>query len=90
MFLDCDEIRAHIESGKQVQRLALNWQDRVDFVLGADLVLRRLRFAEELTQANDDINDDPLARRDADFLLLGETLGELWSALIAAFGGIES
>jgi len=90
MFLDCDEIRAHIESGKQVQRLALNWQDRVDFVLGADLVLRRLRFAEELTQANDDINDDPLARRDADFLLLGETLGELWPALIAAFGGIES
>ena len=89
MLLDCDEIRAHIESGKQVQRLALSWEDRVDFVLGADLVVRRLKFADALTGANEDINDDPLARRDADFLLMAETLGELWPKLVEAFGGIE-
>ena len=90
MFLDCDEIRAHIESGKQVQRLALAWQGRLEFVLGADLVIRRLRFAEALTTAHDDINEDPLARRDADFLLMSETLAELWPALLQAFGGLEA
>jgi recombination associated protein RdgC len=90
MLLDCDEIRAHIESGKQVQRLALAWQGRLEFVLGADLVIRRLKFAEALTTAHDDINEDPLARRDADFLLMSETLAELWPALLQAFGGLEA
>ena len=89
MLLDCDEIRAHIESGKQVQRLALNWQDRLEFVLGADLVIRRLKFAEALTGAHDDLKEDPLARRDADFLLMSEAVGELWQALLKAFGGLE-
>ena len=89
MLLDCDEIRAHIESGKQVQRLALNWQVRLEFVLGADLVIRRLKFAEALTGAHDDLKEDPLARRDADFLLMSEAVGELWQALLKAFGGLE-
>jgi len=90
MLLDCDEIRAHIESGKHVQRLALAWQGRLEFVLGADLVIRRLKFAEELTAAHDDLNEDALARRDADFLLMSETIGELWPALLQAFGGLET
>ena len=89
MMLDCDEIRSHIESGKQVQRLALDWQDRVSFVLGADLVLRRVKFSEELVAAHDDLKDDMLARRDADFLLMSEALSELHAALLEAFGGLE-
>ncbi len=89
MMLDCDEIRSHIESGKQVQRLALNWQDRLSFVLGADLVIRRLKFGEELVGANEELKDDFLARRDADFLLMSEAIGELWPVLLEAFGGLE-
>lgn len=89
MLLDCDEIRSHIESGKYVERLALHWQDRLSFILGSDLVLRRLKFGEELVGANDDIKDDMLARRDADFLLLSEAIGELMPVLVQAFGGLE-
>lgn len=88
MMLDCDEIRSHIESGKQVQRLALNWQDRLSFVLGSDLVVRRLKFGEELVGANDDLKDDLLARRDADFLLMSEAIAELTPVLLTAFGGL--
>ena len=89
MMLDCDEIRSHIESGKQVQRLALTYQDRLSFVLGADLVLRRLKFGEELLGANDELKDDMLARRDADFLLMSEALAELNPILLEAFGGLQ-
>lgn len=89
MMLDCDEIRSHIESGKQVQRLALNYQDRLRFVLGSDLVLRRLKFGEELVGANDELKDDMLARRDADFLLMSEALAELNPLLLDAFGGLQ-
>lgn len=89
MMLDCDEIRSHIESGKQVQRLALTYQDRLSFVLGADLVLRRLKFGEEFLGANDELKDDMLARRDADFLLMSEALAELNPILLEAFGGLQ-
>lgn len=89
MMLDCDEIRSHIESGKQVQRLALNYQDRLRFVLGSDLVLRRLKFGEELVGANDELKDDMLARRDADFLLMSEALADLNPLLLDAFGGLQ-
>jgi len=88
MMLDCDEIRSHIESGKQVQRLALRYQDRLSFVLGSDLVLRRLKFGEALLGANDELKDDRLARRDADFLLMAEAISELNPILLNAFGGL--
>jgi len=89
MMLDCDEIRSHIESGKQVQRLALDWQGRLSFVLGADLVIRRLKFGEELVGANEELKDDFLARRDADFLMMSEAIAELWPRVLEAFGGLE-
>ena len=89
MMIDCDEVRAHIESGKQVERLALEWQGRLSFVLGSDLVLRRLRFADQLIDAHEELKEDVLARKDADFLLMGETLAELWPELLTAFGGLE-
>ena len=50
---------------------------------------RRLKFAEALTGAHEDLKEDPLARRDADFLLMSEAVGELWQALLKAFGGLE-
>lgn len=88
MPLDCDEIRSHLESGKLVQRLALTYEERLSFVLDNELTVRRLKFAEELVNANDEIEDDPLAKRDADFLLMGEAISELQTALLNAFGGI--
>jgi recombination associated protein RdgC len=44
--LDGDEIREHLKSGKQVARLALNVDQRVSFVLGEDLTLRKIRFLD--------------------------------------------
>ena len=88
MMLDTDEIRSHLESGKLVQRLALSWDERLTFVLDTDLTIRRLTFGEALVDANNDIEDDPLARRDADFLLMSEAISELQTQLLQAFGGI--
>ena len=90
VYLESDEIRSHIESGKQVVRLALSWQDQVDFVLDKDLSIRRIRFSEELKEINDELHEDKLAQRDADCLLMGETLETLQKAITAQFGGLTN
>ncbi|MEC7075977.1 MAG: recombination-associated protein RdgC [Pseudomonadota bacterium] len=90
VYLESDEIRSHIESGKQVVRLALSWQDQVDFVLDKDLSIRRIRFGNELKGVNDELHEDKLAQRDADCLLMGETLGGLQKVIGEEFGGFSN
>ena len=89
MYLESDEIRRHIESGKQAVRLALSWQDQVNFVVDKDLSLRRIRFSNELKGINEELHEDILARRDADCLLMGETLSTLQTAIAKTFGGVS-
>ena len=89
MYLESDDIRRHIESGKQVVRLALSWQDQIDFVVDKDLSIRRIRFSDELKGINEELHEDFLARLDADCLLMGETLSTLQRVIATTFGGIS-
>jgi recombination associated protein RdgC len=89
VYLESDEIRRHIESGKQVVRLALSWHDQVELILDKDLSIRRIRFSDELKGVNDELHEDKLAQRDADFLLMSETLETLQKAITSEFGGLS-
>ena len=86
--LDSAEVLAHISSGHQVEKLALEWGARVAAVVDKDLSLRRLRFSDAIREANDELIEDPLARADADFLILCEIIKGLQGDLLNAFGGI--
>jgi recombination associated protein RdgC len=86
--LDSEEVLAHLSSGYQVSRLALEWGSRVAAVVDKDLTLRRLKFSDAIREANDELVEDPLARADADFLIMCEILSGFQSGLLAAFGGI--
>lgn len=82
------EIRQHLEGGMEVTRLSLDWREQLQFVLGSDLCLRRLKFADALVKENDEIaEEDPLARKDADFALMAPALSELQERVVALFGG---
>ncbi|WP_048635849.1 recombination-associated protein RdgC [Brenneria goodwinii] len=86
--LVCDEIAVHIEAGKLVTKLALDWQERVQLVLSDDGSLKRLKFSDTLREQNDDIDRDDFAQRfDADFILMTSELAALISNLIEALGG---
>lgn len=86
--LDSEEVLAHLASGHQVEKLALEWGARVAAVVDKDLSLRRLKFSDAIREANDELIEDPLARADADFLILCEIIAGLQADLVKAFGGI--
>ncbi len=89
--LTSEEVRNHLEAGKQAVRLGLAWNERLEFLLSEDLSVRRLRFGEPIQeQAAEVESDDELARFDADFTLMSLELGQFIPALIEAFGGLES
>lgn len=83
-----DEIAVHIEAGKLVTKLAVDWQERIQLVLADDGSLKRLKFADTLREQNDDIDRDDFAQRfDADFILMTSELAALIKNTIEALGG---
>lgn len=72
-------------------KLALDWQERVSFVLTDDGMIKRLKIADVLLEENDDIDrEDILQRFDADFVLITGELSALIKNLIDALGGEAS
>ncbi|MDC9592851.1 recombination-associated protein RdgC [Xenorhabdus sp. IM139775] len=83
-----DEIAAHIESGKYVTKLALDWEERIQFMLSDDGAFKRIKFSETLREQNDDIDREDVAQRfDADFTLMTGELSALIKNTIDALGG---
>lgn len=86
--LSSDEIASHIEAGKVVTSLAMDWQERITFTMTDSLAIRKVKFTDSLLEQNDDIDrEDAAARFDADFLLFTGELNRLISDLVTALGG---
>ena len=86
MELDNDEIAKHLETGKQVTRLALTLDDHVSFVLGEDLVVRKFKLLDgAVDQLESTDHDDVQAEMDARFVLMSGEVKRLFTVLQSAF-----
>ena len=85
MELQSDEIAKHLESGKQVTRLALALDDHVSFVIGEDLVIRKFKLLDgAVDQLENTERDDLRAELDARFILMSGEVRRLFAVLEGA------
>jgi recombination associated protein RdgC len=85
--LESDEIREHLKSGKQVFQLGLVFEDRLEFSLDEDLVVRKLRFLDQVQdELGETQSDSVVAELDARFALMTLELGRLFDRLQEWFG----
>jgi recombination associated protein RdgC len=84
--LEAGEVRNHIKNGKFAVKLALQWNERLSFVLHEDMSIKRLRFEDIIKEAESEA-DDPISRFDLDFSLMVLELAEFFPWLLEALGG---
>jgi recombination associated protein RdgC len=81
-----EEVKEHLRNGKQVFQLGLVFDERISFVLGEDLVIRKLKFLDAVLDELGDSNQDAAAEADARFALLTLELERLLAKLQEWFG----
>jgi len=84
-----DEIQVHLKAGKQVTKLAIEWNEHLTCVLCDDLSIKRLRFLDIIQEAAADEGTDEVSRFDADFALMTLELSRFIPSVLEAFGGEE-
>ena len=80
--LGAEEIGNHLQAGKQCARLALVLDDHLSFVLGDDLVVRKLKFLDGAVETLEhDQHESQQAELDARYALMVGELRRLFAVL---------
>ena len=81
------EIKAHLASGKMPTKLALTWDDRISFVLGEKMEIKRLAFLDLLKEQAEKDAEHADEQFDADFALMTGEFARFLPQLVEALGG---
>lgn len=85
------EIQNHLDSGKEVIKLAMNWDGRLAFILDKNFSIKRLRFLDLVQDQLKDMEiEDEAARFDADFAIMTAELANFLPYLLGYFGGVAN
>ncbi|WP_197388442.1 recombination-associated protein RdgC [Ralstonia pseudosolanacearum] len=85
--LDADDMRRHIEAGKQCMRLAMTWDNRVSFVLTPSLTIKRVTPLDVIKEAADPTAQNDDERFESDVTLMTGELGRMLTDLVDILGG---
>ena len=85
--LDIDEVRQHIESGKQPTRVAMTWDSRVSFVLTEALQIKKVAFLDVVIENATGASKGKDDGFDADVAIATAELRKLIPDLMLALDG---
>ncbi|MEN9596109.1 MAG: hypothetical protein RL236_543 [Pseudomonadota bacterium] len=86
--LAAPEIKNHLDIGKQVIKLALNWEERLSFVLDENLGVKRLKFLDLIQEQVGESEAATYEEKfDIDFSIMTAELAKFLPSLLAIFGG---
>ncbi len=86
--LAAPEIKNHLDTGKQVIKLAMSWSDRLSFIVDENLSIKRLKFLDLIQDQVADIEvDGAEAQFDVDFTIMSQELSTFLPRLLELFGG---
>ncbi len=88
--LTADEMLAHLEAGKDVVKLSVEWDEHLSCLLDADLSVKRLRFLDLIQeQAADHQVSGEMDAFDSQFSLMTLEFRRFLPKLFELFGGVE-
>lgn len=79
------EVIAHLEAGKVVEKIALEYHTATQFILTKDASLKRLKFSKELTSTHDELKENPQAHLDANLQLMCHEIKQILNHLMVCF-----
>lgn len=87
--LSADEILAHIDAGKQVVKLAVEWDERLSCTIDEDMSIKRLKFLDLIQEQAADYQVESEADAfDGQFTLMSLEFRRFLPRLFELFGGI--
>ncbi|SMG65726.1 Putative exonuclease, RdgC [methanotrophic bacterial endosymbiont of Bathymodiolus sp.] len=86
--LAAPEIKNHLDTGKQVIKLAISWSDRLAFIVDENLSIKRLKFLDLIQdQVADTETCSAEEQFDVDFTIMSQELSSFLPHLLELFGG---
>ena len=88
--LDIDDIKKHVQGGKQCTRLALTFNNRVSFVLTENLDIKRVAALDILDSPESQGAADAAEKFDGDITLMCAEISQLLDALMVALEEVRA
>ncbi|HIG65129.1 MAG TPA: recombination-associated protein RdgC [Methyloprofundus sp.] len=86
--LAAPEIKNHLDTGKQVIKLAISWSDRLSFIVDENLSIKRLKFLDLIQdQVADTETGSAEEQFDVDFTIMSQELSSFLPRMLELFGG---
>ena len=81
-----DEVQSNLATGKQASKLMLCWDEKISFVLTADLQIKRVKFLDVLDEKLDEHDPQSYAEKlDIEFNLMTGEVSQLLTDLFRCF-----
>ncbi len=87
--LSAEEVQAHLNAGKQVIKLRLNWRNAIEATLTEEGTLQRLKFSDSIKELDGSYTKEEALQRHAhEFAVMVTEITAYIDTIISALGGL--